>query len=110
MKDATSPFRVVLNGEWTMQQAGDLRELLRETLADLHTLDPRPTTAELDLAEISDLDACGCQLLAIFLENLRRLGVAPLPYGTSAELLEKITVLGFAGAFFPVRAAGKEAA
>lgn len=78
-----------------MERALDLQEFLSGRLATLLELEPAPERAALDLAGVSDMDACGCQLLAVFMENLRRLGISPAPCGATAEIEEKIAQLGY---------------
>jgi len=96
------PFAVssiTLEGVWSMEQAAHLRTLLAERLARILELKPGSDRVEIDLAEVSDLDACGCQLLVVFLENLKRRGITPVPYGLKQQIVDKIDLLGFSGAF-----------
>lgn len=92
-----------------MQQAATLRTLLEQKLGELLSSEPRPAQADIDLAGISDLDACGCQLLALFLENVRSLAVTPLPCRLAPRLAEKINLLGFRPALGPSTDESEEA-
>jgi anti-anti-sigma regulatory factor len=97
--DTAAPTRVTLDGEWTMNGAAERLELLAGQLAMLLEADPRPTRVDLELAGVANIDACGCQLLAVFLENLKLHGITPEPCGIAPEVREQITLLGFADAF-----------
>lgn len=90
---------MTLEGEWSIDRADDLLKLLAAKLALLLETDPAPKTAEIDMKAVAELDACGCQLLALFLENLRRRGITPVPCGVPAPAMDKIELLGFSGAF-----------
>jgi len=89
---------MTLEGEWSIDRAADLLKLLAAELALLET-DPAPRTAEIDMKAVAEIDACGCQLLALFLENLRRRGITPVPCGIPSPAMDKIELLGFSGAF-----------
>jgi len=97
--DTTTPARVTLYGEWTMNEAAERLKLLAGELALLLEADPRPARAGIDLAGVASIDACGCQLLAVLQENLKRHGIAPEPCRIPPEVMEKIRLLGFAEAF-----------
>lgn len=90
---------VNLEGGWFMDQAVDLQKLLIEKLAEVSEGASGSDRLEIDMAGIADLDACCCQLLAVFLENLKRRGSAPVCCGISQQLQDKITLLGFSPAF-----------
>jgi putative nucleotidyltransferase with HDIG domain len=55
---------------------------------------------EIDLTEVQDLDACGCQLLATLLRNLRELGIETPVLKISDAHREKIHLLGFEAEIF----------
>lgn len=50
---------------------------------------------EIDLTGVKELDACGCQLLAVFLNNLRRHGAAVCSVKLNEACRMKIHNLGF---------------
>jgi anti-anti-sigma regulatory factor len=103
---SAAPWVMKLAGEWFMDQAADLKELLTEHLADIRKRAPGADRAELDLTGVSDLDACCCQLLAVFLENLRRRGIQALPCAMTEQLRDKIALLGFSEALSSNRTTG----
>ena len=86
---------VELSGAWTAERASELQRFLAGQLSGLGELDPRPEQVDLNLAELCDIDACGCQLLLVFVENLRRRGIVPATRGTGEQVMEKIELLGF---------------
>lgn len=86
---------VELGGAWTMERAAELQRLLADQLSTLAELEPRPEQIDLSLSDLCDIDACGCQLLLVFVENLRRRGIAPAMCGMSELVMEKIALLGF---------------
>lgn len=55
-------------------------------------------TAELDLRQVDHVDACGCQLLALFLEHLRRHGIIPTAC-LGPEVAAQISLLGYSETF-----------
>jgi anti-anti-sigma regulatory factor len=86
---------VKLEGEWVMDQAADLKTLLTQTLAELGKSAPGADGAVIDMSAVTGLDACCCQLLAVFLEDMRRRGITPVPSGIPEELRDRIAQLGF---------------
>lgn len=107
----TGPCSVSLEGSWFMEQAAQLKELLTENLTRLSAeMTAGSQRVEIDLSGIADLDSCCCQLLAVFLVNLRRRGLAPVTCGLAPQLSDKIAQLGFSEAFAEPSIAGKESA
>jgi len=97
-----------LEGEWV---TSEVAELLRPLAGEFDLLlagDPRPSRFAIDMARITSLDACGCQLLAVFLGNLKRIGVTPQLGDISSEISEQISLLGFDELFASIGAPGKE--
>ena len=82
-----------------MNEAGERLELLAGELARQLEIEPRPARAGIDLAGMTEVDACGCQLLALFFEKLKGHGISPEPCGISPQLGETICLLGFAETF-----------
>lgn len=76
-----------------MHHAARLGPVLVEVLSGAATAPPRDF--EIDMTRVDDIDACGCQLLALFVEHLKRRGAEPLACGASGEVREKIRALGF---------------
>lgn len=77
-----------------MERANVLHKLLVERLSALAKMQPPLERVTLDLSRVSDIDACGCQLLALFVENLKRHGVTPATTA-GAPITERIEQLGF---------------
>jgi anti-anti-sigma regulatory factor len=50
---------------------------------------------EIDLTGVEELDACGCQLLAVYLNNLRQRGAADCSFKLNDAHRMKIHNLGF---------------
>lgn len=97
MQQVTSaPGRVVLHGAWTMNEAAEGLRAVSAALADQREAAPKPAAVEVDLSGVSGLDACGCQLLGVFLENLKAAGLVPAPHRLQPALLDTIRLLGFA--------------
>lgn len=94
---AGSSHRMTLEGEWVLETADQQIKDLAERLAKLLHCEPRPCQVEVDLAGIAEIDACGCQMLALFLAHLTRHGVTPLPCGSSTDVKDKLVLLGFSG-------------
>ena len=92
---ARNAASISLQGEWSLENAADVQTALTAKLASLQEAEERPDSVELQMAEMTGIDACGCQLLAIFLGNLRRDGITPLPCGMAEQVRERIAVLGF---------------
>lgn len=91
---------VTLKGPLTLEQAGELHRFLVERLDALAQLRPTPDRVSIDLSGASDVDACGCQLLTLFVAHLARLGsVATVSAGAPDELRERMGRLGFEALF-----------
>ena len=96
--------RITLRGSWSREHALPLHGLLADLLTQLPERDPAPERAVLDLSGVRELDACGCQLLVLFMENLRRRGIPPVPCALDEQVAGQIALLGFSDAF-PVQGA-----
>ncbi|QWV92497.1 STAS domain-containing protein [Geomonas oryzisoli] len=70
-----------------------MHQFLVERLNEV-TVNNSPEAA-IDLARVSDIDACGCQLLALFMESLKRRGTTPVLAAVPATVRERIESLGF---------------
>jgi anti-anti-sigma regulatory factor len=90
---------VMLEGEWSMDRASDNLEFLTGKFQQILEADPRPDRIEIDMAGLSYLGACGCQLLVVFLENLRRHEITPVPCSIPQLVMDNIGLLGFTAAF-----------
>ena len=91
--------RIALNGDLSMIGVTEQFPLLAQYLArsaEIQTVgrDQCPSY-EIDLTGVQALDACGCQLLAAFLRDLRQRGAEVFSLKLSDEYREKIHSLGF---------------
>lgn len=97
--DSSVPARrTTLQGEWDIGVAVERLKFLSGELDLLLAADPRQSRLEIDLAQVTGIDACGCQLLAVFVAKLKRHGIAALPCGIPPEIMAEPSLLGFAGA------------
>lgn len=103
LKKTTEAFRVCLDGDWSMSGVAERFPLLAKHLSLL--LDSRESEElqnsesnslpEIDLNGINALDACGCQLLALFIRSLRQCGLTPCVINIPETFRSKIHFLGF---------------
>lgn len=95
--------RVCLDGDWSMNGVAEKFPILANYLAGVLgaeasvELQNRPSKSfpEIDLTGITDFDACGCQLLALFIRSLKRSGVTVHLINMSETLRSKINFFGF---------------
>lgn len=107
--------RIKLIGDWSITGVTNQLKSLTEHLAKLPSASAAATDAkcavkspsEIDMGEIDAFDACGCQLLTVFLRHLRLLGYTPQLVNTPAELADHIITLGFAHEFDNIMDAAK---
>ena len=99
----TEVSRLCLDGDWSMSGVSERFPLLAKHLSLLSDSlpgqefqgDESNSLPEIDLAGLNALDACGCQLLALFIRNLRRYGLAPRVTNIPDTFRAKIHFLGF---------------
>ena len=94
-----------LHGEWVI---AELIEQLRQLAGSLDLLikaDARPPKVTIDMAGVTSLDACGCQLLSAFLENLSGHGISTEPRFLAAQVVAQLRALGYEDAFADYRTA-----
>ena len=97
--DSSAPARrATLQGEWNINVAVERLKFLDGELDLLLEADPRQSRLEIDLAQVTGIDACGCQLLAVFVARLKRHGIAALPCRIPSEIMDEVRLLGFADA------------
>lgn len=84
--------RIILQGACSREEAAVLHQALVCALNQL--VEQKPEAAVLDLRQVDHIDACGCQLLALFLEHLRRHGILPTAC-LGPEVAAQISLLGF---------------
>jgi len=102
-KKKSEANRLCLAGDWSIRGVAEQLPLLVQYLANLS--DPQSpekskTCAangipEVDLAGITALDACGCQLLANFSRALQQPGISPRIRNIPDPFISKIRLLGF---------------
>ncbi|MBJ6800991.1 STAS domain-containing protein [Geomonas propionica] len=80
------------NGPITIERAKELHQFFAERLDGLPE---QPLQETIDLSRVDDIDACGCQLLALFLESMKTRGATPILAAAPAALRERIDALGF---------------
>jgi len=97
-----------LQGDWAIGTIAEQLNLLTGELDLLLEADPRPSRVEIDLAGITGIDACGCQLLTLFRENLKACGIAPELCRVPPEVADLLEALGFADPLEHQGAPGKE--
>ena len=99
LKKTTETFRVCLDGDWSMSGVAEQFPLLVKhlsVLTDSQSIEEfQSGLPEIDLAGINALDVCGCQLLAIFIRNLRQCGVTPRITNIPDTFRSKIHFMGF---------------
>lgn len=86
---------VKITGDWTLSQAPERLELLRGEFLRLQQ--ESPAAAGIDLGAVTEIDACGSQLILLFLENLRRAGIRAVCTGATGEAAATIRQLGYLG-------------
>lgn len=91
--------RITLRGTWSREHALPLHRLLADGLTQLQEGGAAPEPFVLDLSEVHELDACGCQLLVLFTENLKRCGIPTPSCVLNEQVAHQIAFLGFSDAF-----------
>ncbi len=92
---AQNVIRICLEGDWTMSGVAQQFPVIKQWFNQLTAPAEEPVAPELDLSGITELDACGCQLMLSFVRNLQQLGIVPLCAGISESFNAKIRFLGF---------------
>lgn len=77
-----------------MERVNELHQVLVEHLKSVAEMEPAAGRVTVDLSKVSEIDACGCQLLALFVENLKRFGITPAT-ASEAPVTQQIALLGF---------------
>ena len=94
VSESEQKTRISLDGDWSMACITQQFQVLQQLASELTNSAGKPVSPELDLAGITELDACGCQLLSAFVGTLRQQGITPL-YKGLAETCDKFRQLGF---------------
>lgn len=97
MIDTGEMSRIRLDGDWSMAGVADKFSALSKFLVRLLNpqTSPKNITPEIDLAGVTDFDACGCQLLALFVRSLRQNGIRVQLSNLPDSFKSKIHYLGF---------------
>lgn len=103
-KDQYPANKLILKGDFSVAGVNEqmpflIQHLAVETAAMPMRID-RDLPYPVDLSEVQVLDACGCQLLAIFLRALRKQGVELFSFALSDYYRKQIHLLGFDEAIF----------
>lgn len=94
MMSESEQIRISLGGDWSMACITQQFQVLQQLASELTNSAGKPVSPELDLAGITELDACGCQLLSAFVSTLRQQGITAI-YKGLAETCDKFRLLGF---------------
>lgn len=87
---------VRLEGDWVLENVAGQVKRLAGQVAELADHQPPLARADIDLALVTGIDACGCQLIALFLEQLKRRQVTVRPCHVPEQVRETFIQLGFA--------------
>ena len=103
LRDTMEASRICLDGDWSMSGVAERFQTVAKQIS-LWSNSPisqasqqsaAHVTPEIDLAGIAELDASGCQLLAMFIRNLRENGITPMLTNIPDIFMAKIHFLGF---------------
>jgi anti-anti-sigma regulatory factor len=99
-QNADATINISLEGDWSVAGIAGQHQQLMQQLALLtaaceqtQLMDNRQP--EIQLSGIDPLDACGSQLLALFLAKVKQIGLIPVLHGVSAPVRAKLQRLGF---------------
>lgn len=103
LKKTAEAFKLYLEGDWSMSGVAECFPLLVKhlsALSDSQSCEGLKKCdsiglAEIDLAGINALDACGCQLLSLFVRDLGQCGLTPIITNIPETFRKKIHLLGF---------------
>ncbi|MHB8121008.1 MAG: STAS domain-containing protein [Desulfuromonadaceae bacterium] len=102
-KETGDTVHIHLDGDWSMSAVAEKIPVLVEgfvrvtgtvAAAGQHQC-PTDTVPEIDMAGVTDFDACGCQLLALFVCNLKQKGFSTQVINIPDALRSRIHFLGF---------------
>ena len=95
---------LTLSGDYSIagvsEQLPVLQQHLKETAAATEKAGNKALPCHIDLSDLQALEACGCQLLAIFLHKLRAKGLADFSFTMDEFQREQIHLFGFHTAIF----------
>lgn len=101
--EADNEPRMCLDGDWSMSGVAERFPALAAYFAgpadpeasSKEHICPAAAQPEIDLAGVTNFDACGCQLLVLLLRNLRQKGISAQLINISDAFRFKIHSLGF---------------
>lgn len=93
--ESEQKITVSLEGDWSMNGVTHQFQVLQQLVSQLTASGKKPVSQELDLKGITELDACGCQLLSAFVGNLRQQGITPLCNGVTESVCDTFKRMGF---------------
>jgi ABC-type transporter Mla MlaB component len=93
-------LKMLLDGDWSMSGVADRFPALTGCFATLLDSGVQQKCSagavpEIDLAGVSEFDACGCQLLALLIRTLKQNGISAQLINLSDAFRSKIHMLGF---------------
>ncbi|NTV51176.1 MAG: hypothetical protein HGB32_16185 [Geobacteraceae bacterium] len=103
LRETGEILQIHLDGDWSMSAVAEKLPLLTEGFARIVGSDaaagqqqcPTDTVPEIDMAGVTEFDACGCQLLALFVCNLKQKGFSSQVVNIPDRLRSRIHFLGF---------------
>lgn len=98
-----SMLKIRLEGDWSMSGVAEkypplstfFAQLLESAASGEQQKDPSDAGPKIDLAGVTDFDACGCQLLALFIRALRQNGIGAQLTNIPDTFESRIHSLGF---------------
>ncbi len=105
MTKKKSPLATItLSGDYSIAGVSDqlpiLQQQIKDTTEERQKAGNKVPPCHIDLSGLQALDACGCQLLAIFLHKLREGGLAEFSFTMDEFQREQIHLFGFHTAIF----------
>lgn len=103
MSETAGISKIHLDGDWSMAGVAEkfsaLSSVLNSLLDSQLSTDPghsaAPVVPEIDLSGITGFDACGCQLLVLFVRKLRQHGISAQLTNFSDALKSSVYYFGF---------------
>lgn len=102
--DRNDVNRIALDGDLSMAGVKERYKILEQHVVSQAEIAAagreQNMPLEIDLTGVEELDACGCQLLAVFLNNVRQRGATVCSFKLSDAYRMKIHNLGFDDGIF----------
>lgn len=101
LRETGEIMQIHLDGDWSMSAVAEKLPLLTECFVRIvgsaagYQKCPNDLAPEIDMAGVTDFDACGCQLLALFVCNLKQKGFRSQVVNIPESLRSRIHFLGF---------------